>query len=219
MFTREGDSDQCPGNLREALNYIEQTAKRLNGKGPLEYSVLHASLLAYPHPGMKDDELARNRATARTMLSDLYNLVRSASTDEDWARLREVGEDPDIFMDLARLWQEDSLEKAIGAYETAVSINARAEAEGKATDLREIRISSNLGALFHLQGNVETAERMYQEALQKLAAQDGKEAEVLKTVLAYNLARAYEEGGEVVQAAQWYRDVLRQHPEHVECES
>ena len=122
-------------------------------------------------------------------------------------------------MDLARLWQEDSLQKAIGAYETAVSINARAEAEGKATDLREIRISSNLGALFHLQGNVETAERMYQEALQKLAAQDGKEAEVLKTVLAYNLARAYEEGGEVVQAAQWYRDVLRQHPEHVECES
>ncbi|CAD6588341.1 MAG: hypothetical protein TREMPRED_005031, partial [Tremellales sp. Tagirdzhanova-0007] len=44
----------------------------------------------------------------------------------------------------------------------------------------------------------------------------GKEADILKTVLAYNLARAYEDDGEVVQAAQWYRDVLRQHPEHME---
>ena len=79
-------------------------------------------------------------------------------------------------------------------------------------------MSGNLGALFQLQGNVGTAERIYQEALQKLATEDGKDAEVLKTVLAYNLARAYEEGGEVVKAAQWYRDVLRQHPEHLECE-
>jgi len=91
--------------------------------------------------------------------------------------------------------------------------------EGKPVDLREVRMSSNLGALFQLQGNVETAERMYQEALQALAAENGKDAEVLKTVLAYNLARSYEEGGEVVEAAQWYRDVLRQHPEHMECES
>jgi RNA polymerase-associated protein CTR9 len=158
---------------------------------------------------MKDDELARNRATARTMLSDLHNLVVSASTDEDWARLRGAGDDPDIFVDLAGLWQEESLEKAVGAYQTAVSINSDAKVEGKPVDLREVRMSSNLGALFQLQGNVETAERMYQEALQALAAENGKDAEVLKTVLAYNLARSYEEGG----------DVLRQHPEHMECES
>lgn len=168
---------------------------------------------------MKDDELARNRSTARTMLSDLHNLVTSAATDEDWARLRGVGDDSNIFVDLARLCQDESLEKAIGAYETAVSINLNAEVEGEPVDLDAVRISSNLGALFQLQGNVETAERMYQEALQKLASETGKDAEVLKTVLAYNLARAYEEGGEVVKASQWYRDVLRQHPEHMECES
>lgn len=152
------------------------------------------------------------------MLSDLHTLVRSATTDEDWARLRGVGDDSDIFVDLARLWQEDSIEKAIGACETAVSINADPEVDGKSTNMRDARISSNLGALFQLQGNVETAERTYQEALQSLASENGKEAEFLKTVLAYNLARAYEEGGEVVEAAQWYRDVLRQHPEHMECE-
>ncbi|ORY32073.1 putative Pol II transcription elongation factor [Naematelia encephala] len=204
------------GNLREALNFIEQTAKRLNGKGPLEYTVLHACLLAYPHPGMKDDELAKNRLTARNMLTEVHNLVANASTEEDWARLRGVGQDADVFLDLAKLWQDESLDKAIGAYQTAVTCSSDDAEDGATVNTRSVRISSNLGALFQLQGNVETAERMYQEALQKLAQDTGNESEVLKTVLAYNLARAYEEEGDVVKATQWYRDVLRQHPEHME---
>ena len=206
------------GNLREALNFIEQTAKRLNGKGPLEYTVLHACLLAYPHPGMKDDEIARNRLVARTMLSDLHTLVASASTDEDWARLRGAGQDADIFVDLARLWQDESLEKAISAYQTAVSISPDDDDADEAAKHHAIRMSSNLGVLYQLQGNVETAERMYQEALSKVASNEGKKTEVLKTILAYNLGRAYEDQGDVVKASQWYRDVLRQHPEHMECE-
>ena len=212
------------GNLREALNFIEQTAKRLNGKGPVEYTVLHACLLAYPHPGMKDAEIAKNKVTARNMLSELHNLVANASTEEDWAKLRGVGTDVDIFVDLAKLWQNDSVEKAIGAYQTAVSIategdGADAEGEGesaKPVDHRSIRLLNNLGSLFQLQGSIQTAERMYQEALSKVAQEEGQDAEVLKTILAYNLARAYEENGDVVKASQWYRDVLRQHPEHIE---
>ena len=116
------------------------------------------------------------------------------------------------------MWQDESLERAIKGYETAVSINKEAEVDGQPVHLRDVRISNNLGALFQLQGNVETAERTYQDSLSRLASENGKDAEVLKTVLAYNLARAYEEGGEVVKAAQWYRDVLRQHSEHMECE-
>jgi RNA polymerase-associated protein CTR9 len=85
--------------------------------------------------------------------------------------------------------------------------------------VRQIRTSSNLGSLFLLQGNVDSAEREYQFALEKLANETGQDAEILKIDLAYNLARAYEENGDVVKASQWYRDVLRQHPEHMECES
>ncbi|AAW41751.1 hypothetical protein CNBB5210 [Cryptococcus deneoformans B-3501A] len=210
------------GNLREALNYIEQTAKRLNGQGPLEYTVLHACLLAYPHPGMSHDEVVRNRTLARNMLTEVHNLVASAETEADWAKLRGVGSDADVFVDLAKLWQGENVEKAIGAYQTALSIitdNDLDSAQEPGLDppsFTALRLSDNLGALYHLEGNVETAERMYQEALQKIATQEGKEAETLKTVLAYNLGRAYEEGGDHAKAAQWYRDVLRQHPEHVE---
>jgi RNA polymerase-associated protein CTR9 len=166
---------------------------------------------------MKDDELLRNRTTARTMLSEVHQLVSSAQTEEDWAKLRGIGTDADVFLDLAKLWQDESLEKTIAAYETAVSMASDKEQDGP-VDLRNVKLSSNLGAMFQAQGNVDTAERMYQEALQKLASEEGKEAEVLKTESAYNLGRAYEEGGEVVKASQWYQDVLRQHPEHMECE-
>lgn len=201
----------------------------MNGKGPLEYTVLHASLLAYPHPGMSPDEIARNRVTARSMLAELQTLVETASTEEDWSKLRGVGTDSDVFLDLAQLWQDDSLSKTISAYQSAVTgadeAATIAGATGDAADegdsavrARNVKMSGNLGALFALQGNVDTAERMYQEALSKLGNMTGKDAEGLRTVLAYNLGRAYEEGGEAVKAAQWFRDVLRQHPEHVECE-
>jgi RNA polymerase-associated protein CTR9 len=210
-----------PGNLREALNFIEQTAKRLNGAGPLEYTVLHACLLNYPHPGMTPDELARNRSTARRMLTELHKQVSSASSESDWAKLRGVGTDVDIFLDLAKMWQDESIEVAVGAYQTAVSVGVDHEGDkdkdGK-VDMKAVKIGSNLGALYALQGNLEGAEARYQEALQKIAGESGGEAEMMRTVLAFNLGRAYEEEGEVVKASQWYRDVLRQHPEHMECE-
>lgn len=213
-----------PGNLREALNFIEQTAKRLNGKGPLEYTVLHACLLAHPHPGMPADEIARNRKTARQMLSDVHNSVASAETEEDKVKLRGVAEDVDLFLDLATLWHGESVDKAIGSYQTASNIfrassSQEDEGEEERVDVRQIRTASNLGSLFLLRGNTDSAEREFQLALEKLASETGQDAEVLKTDLAYNLARAYEENGEVVKASQWYRDVLRQHPEHMECKS
>lgn len=172
---------------------------------------------------MPADEIARNRKISRQMLSDVHNAVASAETDEDKAKLRGVAEDVDLFLDLATLWHGESVDKAIGVYQTASHIFRDTGAEGEdgeaKFDARQIRTSSNLGSLFLLQGNVDSAEREYQLALEKLASETGQDSEVLKTELAYNLARAYEENGDYVKASQWYRDVLRQHPEHMECES
>lgn len=216
------------GNLREALNFVEQTAKRLSGKGPLEFTVLHASLLAYPHLGMPADEAERNLKTARSMLGDVQNLVSSAETEEDWAKLRGVANDADTFVELAKLWQDESIEKAVTSYQTAIQIKtdaasgdledtqAESQDRAKPVDYDTVRLSTNLASLYALQGESESAEQMFQEALQRLATADGKEADELKTVLAYDLGRANEQGGDLVKAQQWYRDVLGQHPEHME---
>lgn len=217
------------GNLREALAFVEQTAKRLAGKGPIEFKVLHASLLAYPHLGMPADELARNRQTARNMLNEVQNAVSSATTDKELAQLRGVRYDSDAFIELAKLWQEESVEKAIVSYQTAISIKTDTESdelldtqaesqERKPVDFTSVRLSTNLASLYALQGQTENAERMFQEALQTLSSENGKDADALKTVLAFNLGRTREQGGDTVKATQWYRDVLNQHPEHMECE-
>lgn len=216
------------GNLREALNFVEQTAKRLPGKGPLEFIVLHASLLAFPHLGMPADEAERNLKAARSMLGEVQTLVSSAETEEDWAKLRGVANDADAFVELAKLWQEESIEKAVTSYQTAIQIKAEADsddledtqaesqASNKPIDFDGVRLSTNLASLYTLQGESESAERMFQEALQRLARADSKETDELKTVLAYDLGRASELGGDIVKAQQWYRDVLSQHPEHME---
>ena len=171
---------------------------------------------------MPSDEIARNRKTARQMLTDVHAQVVSAeSTEGTAAKLGGVSHDVDIFLDLATLWHSEAIDKAIGAYQTASNIfrDASNDDEDKTLDVRQIRTSSNLGSLFLLQGNVDSAEREYQFALEKLANETGQDAEILKIDLAYNLARAYEENGDVVKASQWYLDVLRQHPEHMECRS
>lgn len=212
------------GNLREALNFVEQTAKRLAGKPPLEFTVLHASLLAYPHLGMPADELARNRVTARNMLSGIQDLVSNADSDEDWAKLRGIAADCDTFVELAKLWQEESIEKAINSYQTAISIKAdieeeeeeQATQESKPVDFGEIKLKANLAALYALQGHTDNAVAMFQDALSKLTKESGPEADAMKTVLAYDLGRAFEQGGDIVNAQKWYRDVLHQHPEHME---
>lgn len=217
------------GNLREALAFVEQTAKRIAGKGPVEFTVLHASLLAYPHLGMPADELARNRQNARTMLAGIQDAVSSAKTEKEVAELRGVRYDTDAFIELAKLWQDESVDKAITSYQTAISIKSDPDSnsdnlldtqtesqERKPVDYANVRLSTNLAALYALQGETENAERMFQEALQTLASEDGKEADSLKTVLAFDLGRTSEQNGDAVKASQWYRDVLGQHPEHMD---
>lgn len=177
---------------------------------------------------MPADELARNQQTARTMLSDVQTLMSAATTEEEMAKLRGISMDPDVFVELAKLWQEESMEKAITSYQTAISIKADAGSEDladtqtesqerKPVDYAAVRLSTNLASLYAIQGQTEAAEGMFQEALQQLSSETGKEADMLKTVIAYDLGRANEQSGDAGRATQWFRDVLRQHPEHMEA--
>lgn len=200
---------------------MEQTAKRLGGKGPLEFTVLQASLLAYPHVGMPPEEMAKNLQSARAMLSDIQKQYSAATTEEDWVKLRGIALDADVFAELAKLWQEESIEKAITSYQTAISIKSEVdggEDESKPVDYGAVRLSTNLASLYAMQGDVEAAENMFQDSIQRMGPENGTEADMLKTVIAYDLGRANEKSGDSIKATQWYRDVLRQHPEHMECE-
>lgn len=203
------------GNYREALNVIETAAKKLGQASvPLEMNLVYALLLAYPHPGMTNVELATNVKVARDILNQLHETYKSLrdKKTELAHRLRGIAEDPLIFVQLAKLWHKDNLERSIDAYRTAIEVHARQA--GDERDLTAIRMNNNLATLYLLNGNVDGATQLYEQAIGTLGEVKSDEEQMLQTTLLYNLGRAYEGGDDLGRAAEAYRGLLSRHPEY-----
>lgn len=213
------------GNYREALNIAELAARKIGVQAPVELNLVYALLLAYPHPGMPSSELASNTKHARDMLDNIHETYRRAKgTKEDMAALRGVANDPLVFVQLAKLWQTESLDKAVAAYQTAIEIHSRLRASKDQTDSDEhdltgLKMSNNLATLYMLQGNVDGAMQMYEQVVASLGQATGKAQENFRSTLLYNLGRAYEDSNDVVRASEAYQSLLATHPEYVNGKS
>lgn len=205
------------GNHREALNIAELAARKIGVQAPVELNVIYALLLAYPHPGMPSTELAANTKHGRDMLDGIHETYRRAKgKKEEMAALRGVANDPLVFVQLAKLWQTENLEKAVAAYQTAIEIHSRLQAgQDRADDLAGLKMSNNLATLYMLQGNVDGAMQMYEQVVASLGEPVGKAQENFRTTLLYNLGRSYENSNDVVRASEAYETLLASHPEYV----
>lgn len=186
---------------------------------------MYALLLAFPHIGMPAADQAANTKTARDILDRIHEDVKIAraagAASTAVQRMRGVAEDPEPFVLLATLWQKDSLDKAVGAYQTAISIHTlvvAAEVEAMVKDVKGLQMSNNLATLYFLQGNIEGATGLYEEVLSKLGDPQGEEEEILQATLLYNLGRAYEDADEYKKAQEAYRGLLSKHPEYTHGE-
>lgn len=218
-----------PAFYREALNVVDIAIGKMEKIAPNELRLLHALLLAFPHPGMSSGELVSNARRARDIMNRIHEAYKTAKTGGRAHELRAIADDPVVFIQLAKMWQADgSVEKAIEAYQTAIEIHTRIQGEKKDVDSKEIvdvdvtsrdlsglRMSNNLGALYLGQGNVDEAMRMFEQLLSQLGEVEGEEEEILQAVLLYNLGRAYEESKESEKAIEAYRGLLAKHPEHL----
>ena len=117
-----------------------------------------------------------------------------------------------MFVEMAKIWHGESLERAVKAYRSAARLS-----EGKPS----AQLTNNLAALAQLDGDLGTAEGMYLEALETLEAGEGegerggaKGKEAMKTTLLYNLGRALEGQGKTAEAKEAYGKVLVIHPEY-----
>ncbi|KAH8080146.1 Pol II transcription elongation factor [Filobasidium floriforme] len=214
---------------REALNVVDIAVSKLDKNAPHELRVLHALLLAFPHPGMSAAELMANSKRARDILSrihDTYKLAkgRLAKGETRVHALRDLIDDPLIFVQLAKMWQHENVEKAIEAYQTAIEIHGRVKGnkgesvidlEAHTRDLSGLQMSNNLGALYLGQKNVDEAMQMFEQMLEDLGEVTNEEEKTLQTVLLYNLGRAYEEAKENVKADEVFTGLLARHPEHL----
>ena len=111
---------------------MDIAVSKLDKNAPHELKVLHALLLAFPHPGMSAGELTANMRRARDILNRIHDTYRSAKAqlpkgETRIPALRDLIDDPLIFVQLAKMWQHENVEKAIEAYQKSLAIQQPSE--------------------------------------------------------------------------------------------
>ncbi|KAF7315939.1 RNA polymerase II-associated protein [Mycena indigotica] len=183
----------------------------------LEATVILASLRAFPRPGVSSADVAQERTKAR----DLFDKVTKELSAQESRPMgpnqaaKTISSDVDMYTEMARLWQGESLDRVSRALRTALQIS---EGTGQA----DPRLLNNLGALRHLEGHLAEARVQYESALtsvghfQSPEDEDGKK-EAMSTSILYNLARVYEDEGREDLARDAYEKLLFRHPEYVDA--
>ncbi|KAF8629244.1 hypothetical protein AX17_005823 [Amanita inopinata Kibby_2008] len=200
--------------MAAAIHTLDTLLQPPNPVRSLEASVMLASLRAYPRPGVSSSDVAQERARAR----ELFDRV-CKSLELDDVRMnghgasrvsRIVADDMDMHAEIARLWQGENLERMSKALKEALRIS---EATGKI----DSRLLNNLGVLQHLEGNLNDARSLYENALTSSAGLGPTVGEGLSTTVLYNFARVYEDLGEDNFAKDAYDKLLSRHPEYVDA--
>ena len=181
-----------------------------------------ASLRASHRPALTDKEYATDKEKAR----DAFERVKKEVTHLLGVNGNANGvpkfithrttliEDVEMHLELGRLWQSDSVEKAIQAYEQAVALFEKRK--GAASP--DPRVVNNIAALHHIDGKFESARTLYEKALGVFAATgtDDDASDAASTMILYNLGRVYEDAGESTIAKEAYDKLLTRHPEYID---
>ena len=184
-----------------------------------------ASLRANPRPGVSTSEFAKEKERARelfeTVIKELHlpeDSVR-ASTSTNGASpslpnksARNLADDVEMHTEIAKLWQDDSVDIVKHAVKEALRINEVAHRV-------DPKLMNNLGVLDHLEGNLQQAQATYEQALTSNTAAALPDSDAISTTILYNLARVYEGQGELDRAQKAYEKLLAHHPEYVDGES
>jgi RNA polymerase-associated protein CTR9 len=191
-----------------------------------------ASLRASHRPALTDKEYATDKEKAREAFERVKKEVThllgiNGSTNSGSANSGSANggpkltthrtlliEDVEMHLELGQLWQSDSVEKAIQAYEQAVALLKRR----KGASAPDPRIVNNIAALHHIDGKYESARTLYEQALGVFAASgtDDDASDAVSTTILYNLAKVYEDSGESTMAKEAYDKLLTRHPEYID---
>lgn len=169
-----------------------------------------ASLRAYPRPGVSSTEAAQEKKRARELYDRALKGLEIVDARHGPSKAsRNITDDIDMHIEIARLWQGENVERVAKAYREALQIS---EAAGDA----DPRLVNNVGGLEHLEGHLSEARALYESALTKAATLPSNTAEAMSTSILYNLARVYEDQGHTDLAKEAYDKLLSRHPEYVD---
>ena len=194
-----------------AIHTLDTLVNPPNSQRPIEAIVLLASLRAFPRPGVTSSDATQERQKARELYDQVLKTIEGISTDEYTQNKALVGfgDDVDMFVEIARLWQEENQTKMRKALQEAVRAS---EVDEKV----DPRLLNNIAVMMHLDYNFDSARTTYENALTCAATENSPNAEAMSTTILYNLARVYEDQGDVEKAKEAYDKLLTRHSEYVD---
>ncbi|KAF8910392.1 hypothetical protein CPB85DRAFT_1305700 [Mucidula mucida] len=210
---QDGQKNNILANLGHAQMQIEICKSNIIAYSTsFEATAILASLRALPRPEISSKDQAQERAKAKELFDRITRRIESVNGTTRSKMSRMISEDMDMYIEIAGLWRNENLERTASAVGEALRICQTAGT----SDVVEVQLLNNLGALKHLTDNLPAARSLYENALMKAAAL-GSEGEDFSTTILYNLARVYEDQGEVDLAKDAYEKLLSRHPEYVDA--
>uniref|UniRef100_A0A3P9HKF3 RNA polymerase-associated protein CTR9 homolog n=1 Tax=Oryzias latipes TaxID=8090 RepID=A0A3P9HKF3_ORYLA len=161
-----------------------------------------------------------NNYETMKILGSLY----ATSDDQDKrdiakGHLKKVTEqypdDVEAWIELAQILEQTDIQGALSAYGTATRILQ----ETVQADVPP-EILNNLGALHFRLGNLGEAKKYFLASLERAKAEgehDEHYYNAISVTTSYNLARLYEAMCEFHEAEKLYKNILREHPNYVDC--
>ena len=133
--------------------------------------------------------------------------------------MRAIARDPQLFIEIARLWSDESgLERPLRAYVEA----SRIYVEELELDVPP-QLSNNVGVLEFQRGDFGKAQKAFEDALTDagVKAQEGltEELDAVITGVMFNFGVVCEAMGDAEKAKGAYEQVLAKHPEFVDGKS
>ncbi|XP_072516793.1 RNA polymerase-associated protein CTR9 homolog [Salminus brasiliensis] len=124
-------------------------------------------------------------------------------------------DDVEAWIELAQILEQTDIQGALSAYGTATRILQ----EKVQADVPP-EILNNLGALHFRLGNLGEAKKYFLASLERAKAEgehDEHYYNAISVTTSYNLARLYEAMCEYHEAEKLYKNILREHPNYVDC--
>ncbi|KAK1229557.1 protein required for normal CLN1 and CLN2 G1 cyclin expression [Marasmius sp. AFHP31] len=197
-----------------AIHTLDTLLQPPNPQKCNEAVVMLASLRAFPRPGVSSSDIEKERMKARELFDRITKTLESDDLKANGHgqhggnRIpRALADDMAMYVEIAKLWQSESLERTTKALKEALRI-------GEASGSIEPRILNNLGALHHLEERYADARVMYEKALTTVSSMTSENAESMSTSILYNLARVYEDQEDDALAKEAYDKLLSRHPEY-----
>ncbi|TDL26025.1 TPR-like protein [Rickenella mellea] len=196
-------NDEIPA----AIHTLDTLLQPPNPQRSLEAMVMLASLRAYPRPGVSSVDAAQERTRARDLFDHIFKAIESPNNQRS---MPGFVEDIDMYVEIARLWQDESPDRMRKALQEAVRLSQN-------TGQLDPRLLNNLGSLHHMEGDLGEARTTYELALTNAGVLGPDTAEAMSTTVLYNLARVYEDQGDEDAAKDAYEKLLARHPEYVDA--